>query len=332
MGILNIFKHQLSQVIQWESQESNVLWYKYPSESNEIKNASKLIVGPGQGCVLVYEGKVVDIIMEDGIFNLETDNHPFITTLLKVRQNFESEHKLFIFYYRQAEILNQGWGTASPVKYLDAVYNIPVEMGANGVFSYRISDVSFFFSNIVASKDMVTTYDIHQIIINRIPQCIASYLADKKYSFQEIDANLASIAGDIKSLLNSEYKLLGLELSDFKIIGTVFDKSTKQRIAKVADITADVMAAQKAGLDYVDLQKLQALRDAAKNEGGLAGAGVQLGVGMELGKKFNEKKEDAISSGDDSVRKLQRLKLLLDEKIITEEKFESRKKEFLANL
>ena len=334
MGLFkNLFTEQLSSVIQWENQDLNLLWHRFLSQKNEIKNASKLIVAPGQGCVLVYEGKISDCIEEEGIFNLTTDNHPFITNLLKFRQGFESEHKLIVYFYRKAEILNQNWGTASPIKYVDTVYNIPVEMGANGNFSYHISDVNFFFSNIVGSKSSFTTLDMQQVIINRLPQIISSYLGTQKFSFQEIDAQLDTIAAEIKEKVNTEFTQLGLQLSDFKISGTQFDEKTAERIGKVADITTDVTAAQQAGLDYVDMQKLQALRDAARNEGGLAGAGVQLGVGMELGKKFNEKKEEIIETNNkDDVQKLQKLKLLLDEQIITQEEFDTKKKELLSNL
>ena len=94
MGITNIFRNQLSAVIQWNVDKQQYLWYKYPTKTDEIKNASKLIVGPGQGAVLVYEGKIVDVLTEEGTFNLKTDNHPFFTTLVNMRQNFESEHKL----------------------------------------------------------------------------------------------------------------------------------------------------------------------------------------------------------------------------------------------
>jgi len=290
MGLIkNLFSGQLSSVIQWENQEPSLLWYQFPTPKNEIKNASKLIVAPGQGCVLTYEGKVSDTIEVEGIYNLQTDNHPFITNLLKIRQNFESEHKLIIYFYRRAEVLNQGWGTPSTVKYVDSVYNIPIEMGANGNFSYHISDVNFFFSNIVGSKSFFTASDLQKIIINRLPQIISSFLASRKFSFQEIDANLDVIADGIMEKANVEFTKLGLQLSDFKIIGTQFDENTIQRIGKIADVASEVMAAQQAGLDYAEMQKLQALRDAARNEGGLAGAGVQMGVGVELGKKLNEK-------------------------------------------
>lgn len=133
--------------------------------------------------------------------------------------------------------------------------------------------------------------------------------------------------------LQNEYDTLGLQLLDFRIIGTQFDEQTKERIGRVADISADILAAQKAGLDYVELEKLRALRDAARNEGGLAGAGLQLGVGMELGKKFNEQTDELLAKGSpDVLEKIRKLKILLDEKIISEADYEAKKKELLNKL
>jgi hypothetical protein len=57
----------------------------------------------------------------------------------------------------------------------------------------------------------------------------------------------------------------------------VFDAATQQRIGRVADVAADTQAA--AGLSYAELENLKALREAARNAGGLAGAGGQLGPG-----------------------------------------------------
>ncbi|GAA4778881.1 hypothetical protein GCM10023231_01860 [Olivibacter ginsenosidimutans] len=333
MSIFNVFNNQLAQVIQWEQQAPELLWYRFPSSRNEVKNASKLIVAPGQGCVLVYEGKVADVIEEEGIFNLKTDNHPFITTLLNIRKNFESEHKLFVYFFRKADVLNQAWGTATPVKYVDGTYGIPISMGANGNFSYRISDVSKLFKQVIGNKPSFTTVEMKAIISNRIQEAIAAYLASKSYSFQEIDAQLANMAKDIQQQLDKEFLALGLNLLDLKISGTQFDEKTQSRIARVADVTTDVFAAKQAGLDYVDLEKLRALRDAARNEGGLAGAGLQLGAGLELGKKFQEEKEALLNKdGADVVEKLRKLQLLHAEGIITEEEFQAKKKELLANL
>ncbi|GAD05037.1 membrane protein [Porphyromonas crevioricanis] len=330
MSLLNIFNNQLSKVIQWAG-EPGILWYKFPHKRDEIINASKLIVAPGQGCVLVYEGQIADIIEEDGIFNLETDNHPFITTLSKLRQNFESEHKLAIYFYRRAQVLNQSWGTASPIKFVDREYKIPVELGLNGNFSYRISNPKFFFTEIIGTRDGVPTEEISETITERILQLIASVIHEKKYSFIEIDGHIHDMSLEVAAKINEEYTQLGLQLTDFRVEGTQFDEQTQERISRVADVSADVKAAEQAGLSYVELEKLRALRDAARNEGGLAGAGLQLGVGMEIGKKFNEQTDSHLSAPNTTTdEKLRKLKLLLDEDIISQADYEAKKQEILS--
>ena len=142
----NFFRNQLSQVIQWPNPAPGELLHKFVSTNDdEIKNASKLLLGPGQGALLVYEGQVEDVLTASGSYNLETENLPFFTTLTKLRTRFESEHKVKLYFFRTAENVNQPWGTATPIKYLDPVYRIPVELGANGNFSFRLIDANLFF-------------------------------------------------------------------------------------------------------------------------------------------------------------------------------------------
>lgn len=170
-----------------------------------------------------------------------------------------------------------------------------------------------------------------ELLQSRFPQIIASTLAQQLVSYQNIDAQLPQLSQSIKELLNTETATLGFELTDFKVNGTVFDLSTKERIDKISNMTADSLAATEGGLSYIELEKLRALRDAARNEGGLAGAGLQMGVGLELGKIFNDAKNQQLNApATDVVAKLQQLKLLLDENIITREEFDSKKKEWLA--
>ena len=304
MGITNIFRNQLSAVIQWQADKQQYLWYKYPSKTDEIKNASKLIVGPGQGAVLVYEGKIVDVLTEEGTFNLKTDNHPFFTTLVNMRQNFESEHKLNIYFFRKAQVTNQQWGTASPVKFIDAQYEIPVEMGANGTFSYQISDVEHFFINIVGTRTEVDNEEIRQLMLGRLAQNIVTTIHKLGYSYNQIDGHLTEIGQE-------------------------------ERIGRIADVTADAKAAQAGGLTYTELEKLRALRDAARNEGGLAGSGVQMGVGLEMGRQMGAASQlmnERNAPGDDLSRRLARLRLLRDENVITDADYEAKKRELLNEI
>lgn len=326
---LNFFRRQLASVIEWTNQQTNVLLFKYPSDKDEIKNASKLIVGPGQGVVLVYEGTVTEVLPEPGIYNLETDNHPFITSLLKLRTAFESEHKLKIYFYRTSENTDQNWGTATSIKYVDPVYQFPVALGANGNFSFQLSDPARFFTHISGFSDLYTTVQARALLQSRISQLMAVQLANGQFSYQQIDAQLSAIANSLKEILVPEFENLGLTLSDFRINGTVFDKATQDRINSIADITAESKAAAEGGVSYVDLEKLKAMRDAAKNPNGIASTGLLLGTGLALGKIFAD--QQGQGTNDPMVR-LQMLKQLLNEGIITQEEFDHKKKEWLDKI
>ncbi|MBE8715272.1 SPFH domain-containing protein [Sphingobacterium hungaricum] len=330
------FNKQLASVIEWKNPDVNTLLYKFPSTHDEIKDASKLILAPGQGCVLVYEGRIKDVLTEPDTYNLETDNHPFVTTLLKIRQNFESEHKLKVYFFRTADVVNQYWGTASPIKYVDASYNLPVELGLNGNFSYKINQPLFLFTNIIGAQDEFSTDAMKQVIVERIINQLRNLFAKHKYEYNSIDAKLIEIEEEIGTQITPDFESLGLQLTDFNITGTLFDENTMERIGRIADITTDTAAAAQAGLSYTEMEKLRALRDAAKNEGGLAGMGAQLGVGMEIGKLFSTEKDSfthkIAEENSDAISKLQKLKVLVDEQIITQEEFNELKKQILNNM
>lgn len=139
MAIWNTIKGQLRSVIQWDDCQPGELFELWSQNGDEIKNASKLIVNPGQGAIFVYEGKIQAVHLEEGLYDLKTANIPFVTTLSKYMQAFESEHKVGIYFFWRTQFLNQKWGTTSLIKYLDPVYKFPVGLRAFGNFSFQIT-------------------------------------------------------------------------------------------------------------------------------------------------------------------------------------------------
>lgn len=337
----NFFKRQLRTVIEWSNQSPDILFSQFSAPTDEIKNASKLIINPGQGCILVYEGKVIDVLSEQGTYELTTANHPFVTNLLKIMQSFESEHKMRVYFFRVAELVNQKWGTSTPIKYVDPVYQFPIELGAYGTYSISINQAESFFTNIIGTKATYTANDLRQLMVSRIIPSIASHLASQGYSYQTIDAQLTQLSLAIKETLQATFNDLGLSLTDFRIEATSFNDETVERINKIADSRTDALSAEQVGLNYVDHEKLKALRDVAKNEGGLAGAGLQLGAGFELAKSFDLNKISTnspsnqtteLNSSDDAINQLKKLKSLLDDGILTQDEFDTKKKQILERI
>jgi membrane protease subunit (stomatin/prohibitin family) len=330
MGFL---KSQLRSVIQWENPNPGVLFQCWTDNGDEIKNASKLIVGPGQGCVFVYEGKVEAVYEEEGRYELKTANIPFFTTLRKFMQAFVSEHKVGIYFFRTAKILNLKWGTESLIKYEDPKYKFPVGLRAFGNYSMRIVDPRSFFVQIVGTVNSFTVDDIRHPLNARLVQPLTDFLAESSYTYTEIDSNREEIAAALTTKIEREFSQLGFVLEDFRIQGTSFDEDTMRRINRIADINAEAQAASAAGVSYAQLQQLEALREAAKNQGaGGAGMAMAIGVGMAGMVAPQGIGQAAAPIADDAATKLKKLKLLFDQQLITQAEYEAKKKEILATM
>ncbi len=340
-------KKQLRSVIEWKDMQADDLMYKWTENGDEIKNASKLLVNPGQAAVFVYEGKVQAVHTDSGLYELSTANIPFLTTITKFMQAFQSEHKVGIYFIRMTEILNQKWGTKAPVKYLDPVYKFPVGLRAFGNYSFKFADPSGFFTNIAGVRDSMKVSEITQVFSDKLLQPLTDFMAESNYSYIDVDKKRDELATDIKAKLLEVFTAIGFALTDFRIENTDFDEDTVARIGKIADATADAAAAREVGLNYAQMQQVQALRDAARNEG-VAGTAVGLGAGLNLGQTmaagmsqmFNQNPAQGQTPGAptsaapaaDPLEALASLKKMLEADLINQAEYDAKKTEILGRM
>ena len=332
MGLKDIFKRQLRTVIEWKEQKPNLLFHQLETTTDEIKNASKLIVAPGQGCIIVYDGKVKGVLTEPNIYEMETSNHPFITSLLNLAQQTESEHKMRFYFFRTTKMVNILWGTPSPIKYFEPEYKLPITLGACGNFSIVISDPEKMFVTLLGPISDYYSQDVQELVSSRIMTPLTTFLAEKAYTYREVDTHLMEMSEDLKNKTAEELERLGLTLTDFRINSVTFDEDTRERIGRIANMTTEKQAAAEVDLDYVSMQKLDALRDAARNEGGLAGAGLQMGAGLQLAQDIFKTQGKENSREGEITDRLRKLKILFNEQLITEEEYEKKKNEILSKL
>ncbi len=331
MAFFDPLKNQLRSVIQWNDQNRETLFYRWSSSADEIKNASKLVVGPAQGCIFVYEGKIEAVFDKEGVFDIRTSNIPFITTLKKFMQFFESEHKTAFYFYNKTIIPDQKWGTVSPIKYIDSVYDFPVELIAFGNYSFQIRDPKQFFVSIVGEAEYFGTDAFKNIVNARLVHPMSDFLAESKLSYNQIDAQREEIAQALQPKLDKTFGQLGFTMVDFRIEGTDFDEATKERIGKIADTQATHYAAQKAGVSYKEMRQLDAMNDAAKNEGGAAGIFMGANTGNMLSSGLGEALPDSTAARGIAER-LSQLKALFSAELITEEEYARKKEEILKEL
>ncbi|MGZ8226488.1 MAG: SPFH domain-containing protein [Methylococcaceae bacterium] len=333
MALFDGIKRQLRSVIEWRDPHPDALFQQWTDNGDEIKNASTLIVGPGQGCIFVYEGKVRSVLTDECSVNLDTDNIPFWTTITRFMQFFESEHKAAIYFFKTSTILDQKWGTTSVIKYEDPRYKFPVGLKAFGNFSYHIVEPQHFFVTVVGSHNDFFQDDFRQVLSARIVHPLSDFLASSQYSYSDIDANRVEIARGMRFVLTEIFSGFGLEITDFRVEGTHFDDETLKRINRIADLTAEAQAAQAAGLDYAGLQQLEAMREAARNEGGGAGMGMGLGAGISFGQNMAQSiGAQPGNSASEPMAKLTQLKQMADAGLISAEEYAAKKKQILDSI
>ena len=336
---MGFFSRQLRSVIQWTDPAPTVLFSRWSDNGDEIKNASQLIVGPGQGCIFVYEGRVVAVHGAEGMYPLRTGNIPFITTLSRFMQAFVSEHKVGLYFFKTTKILDLKWGTPAPVKYNDPVYRFPVGLRAFGNYAMRIREPDKFFREIVGGRDPFLVDDLRQPLNARIVQPLVDLLAESGFSYAEIDPKREELATALATKLAPEFVRLGFELDDFRVEGTTFDEDTMRRINRIADIGAEAQAARSAGVSYAELQRLAALRDAAKNEGA-AGTGLGMAVGFGMGGGplgvggvgVAPAAPEPAAAPEDAAAKLRRLKELFEQGLISQVEYDAKRAEVLSRL
>ena len=343
MSMMDGIRRQLRYVIEWKDTGPDTLFHQWSDNGDEIKNASKLIVGPGQGCIFVYEGQVRSVLTRECLVSLETANIPFWTTVKKFMQFFQSEHKVGLYFFRRTKILDQKWGTSSLIKYVDPKYKFPVGLRAYGNFSFRITDPEYFFVNVMGQASAYNVEDFRAVMSDRLVQPLSDYLAEAKYSYADIDANRVEIAEEIGRKLVPEFSRLGFEITDFRIEGTGFDEDTMGRINRIANVTAEAQAASAAGLSYAQMQQVEAMREAARNEGGAAGIGMGMGAGIGFGQMMSGAMGNlAVAQpqpqgtekvlAEDPVETLKKLKAMFEADLITEAEYAAKKKEILSRI
>lgn len=133
--------------------------------------------------------------------------------------------------------------------------------------------------------------------------------------------------------LSTAFQKLGFEITDFRIESTDFDNDTQARIKRIADLAAETHAAQIAGIDYTQLQQLEAMRDAARNEGGAAGLGMAMGAGLGFGQSMAQTATPVQTSqpqgNSEAIQKLAQLKQMHDSGLISEQEYADKSKAIL---
>jgi len=292
MGLFSFTKKQLLSVIEWKDDSKDIIVYRYPlTNRDEIMNSSTLVVRESQCAVFVHKGEVADVF-GPGSYQLTTENIPFLTKILSLPTGFNSKIKAEVYFINTKQFIGQKWGTQNPIMMRDADFG-SIRLRGFGTFSFKVQDAKTFMKECFGTNALYRVDDVAVQCKSLLLENISDAIGESGVSALDLASNYKEISSKIISVSKPEFEKLGLKLS----------KVTIENLSLPAEVEQAIDERSKLGIlgdkmgTYTQYQSAQAIRDAAKNPSGgnLAGLGVGLGAGANIGKLFSE----SVSSAKD---------------------------------
>ena len=276
MPIFDFLSGQFIDVIEWTDDSRDTLVWRFERHGHEIKYGAKLTVREGQAAVFIHEGQLADVFMP-GLYMLETNNMPIMTTLQHWHHGFKSPFKSEIYFVSTTRMTDLKWGTKNPITLRDPEFG-PVRLRAFGTYSIKVADPARFMTEIVGTDGEFTRDEIQFQIRNMIVQSASRALAGSRIPVLDMAANtddLGRIVAEQISATTAEYGLTVPELYIENIslppaVEEALDKRTSMGV--LGDLSK-----------YQQYATAEAMQAAAEQPGGGMGMGLGAGMGMAMG-------------------------------------------------
>ncbi|HEY9678257.1 MAG TPA: SPFH domain-containing protein [Drouetiella sp.] len=326
--MLDIFKKQFIEVIEWTENSDGVLAHRFPTLDKEIQTGAQLTVRDSQMALFVNEGNVADVF-SPGRYQLSTQNLPILTTLLNWDKGFKSPFKSEVYFFSTREQIDQRWGTQQPISIRDKEFGV-IRLRAFGTFSYQIEEPTTFYQKVSGTRSDYTVSELDGQLRAMIITHLATKLGQADTAFLDMAGNQQKFSEQLKSELDLPFLQYGLKLNTFMVQSVTLPEELQQYLDKQSqmNLVGDLKK-------YANFQAADSIHDAANNPGGFAGAGIGLGAGAVIGQQFAQAMPGAqqqAGGGEDVYAKLEKLHGLVAKGVLTQEEFDKKKAELLKSI
>ena len=271
MGILDFLSGQFIDVIHWTDDTRDTMVWRFEREGHEIKYGAKLTVREGQAAIFVHEGQIADVFTP-GLYMLETNNMPIMTSLQHWDHGFKSPFKSEIYFVNTTRFNDLKWGTKNPIILRDPEFG-PVRLRAFGTYSVKVSDPAHFLTEIVGTDGEFTMDEISYQIRNIIVQEFSRSIAMSKIPILDMAANTRELGKLISTEISATVGEYGLSIPELYVENVSLPPAVEQVLDKRSSMGMIGDLNQ-----YTQFQAAEALG----RDGG-AGAAMQAGLGAGLG-------------------------------------------------
>jgi len=291
---------QWLDLIKCDNMDMNTLMVKQTTKSGQISKGSRIIVAPGQAVVIYDSGAVLDASAEEGVYTFDQSSSPsffggqFGPVFKEMWQRFtyggSPAKEQAIFFFNIKEILDNKFGTATPIPFQDWSHAIPNQMtgslspmGVNvrcyGKYTFQLDDIGIFMRNHAGTGTVVKKQDITEQMRSEVIAAFQNVLNEMGNSAHRVPVlELPSNTDEMKQAMDEKVfdepiRARGIRLVSFTVESVSLDDASQAKIDRY-EYSSNSMMQQGKIIDVMG--------DAANNPGGAAGAFMGLGM-MNVG-------------------------------------------------
>ncbi|MCB5410222.1 SPFH domain-containing protein [Pseudogemmobacter faecipullorum] len=273
--VFDFLRGEFIDVISWLDDTRDTMVWRFERRGQAIKMGAKLTVREGQAAVFIHEGQLADVF-GPGLYQLETNNMPIMTTLQHWDHGFQSPFQSEVYFVSTTRFNDQKWGTKNPIMARDPEFG-PVRLRAFGTYTMRITDPGKFMTEIVGTDGEFTTDEVSNQIRNMIVQAASQALASSGIPVLDMAANTEDLGKVIAQAIAPKVAEYGLSIPEFYIENI----SLPEEVEKALDRRTSMGVVGDLN-KYMQFQSAEAMGNPASGAGSAmaTGAGMAMGMGM----------------------------------------------------
>jgi len=263
-----------AMTIAWDdAYKRNVIMWKVP---RNIRLNDNIVVREDEIAVFYRDGKVLAYLDRPDRYALTSQNAPILGGLIQALSGVKQQAEV---YYIQKKVFDGKFGSKQPYQFRDKEFGF-VNLRVFGEFRYRVSDPANFINQFVGTLNLQTSAEIEERIKEQMVVLVydaIGHLKERGMGVTDLASNLTTIEQVVLEKSKDHFAMYGIEIN--KVSGLYIN--LPEEVQKAVDARASM---QVLGVNYIQYQTGQAMREAAQNPaGGAAGAGVGVGAGFGAG-------------------------------------------------
>lgn len=293
-------RDQWLDLIKCDNMDMDTLMVKVTTKSGQISKSSRIIVAPGQVAVIYDSGSVLDATAEEGVYNFDQSSSPsffageFGPVFKEMWERFTyggtPAKEQAVFFFNIKEILDNKFGTATPIPFQDWSHAIPNQMTGSlspmrvnvrcyGKYTFKLDDVGIFMRIHAGTANVVKKNDIVEQMRTEVMASFQNILNEMGNSQHRVPVlELPSYTDEIKQVMDEKVfdapiRARGVKLVGFAVESVSLDDESQAKIDRY-EYSSNAMMQQGKIIDV--------MQTAAGNEGGASGAFMGLGM-MNMG-------------------------------------------------